>query len=80
MLIPGLYRRHMEKKEQKERGFAGVGGDFDGMGMGRKQEVGVVEEEEGLDERYLGRGGEEVKDGFEKDVKVLERSVRSMEL
>ena len=70
----------MEKREQKERGFSGVGGDFDGVGRGRSQEVGVVEEEEGMDEKYLGRDGEEVKDGFEKDVKVLERSVRSMEL
>ena len=69
----------MEKKEQKERGFAGVGGDFDGVRIGGRQEVGVVVEE-GLDEKFLGREGEVVKDGFEKDVKVLERSVRSMEL
>ena len=70
----------MEKKEQKERGLDGVGGDFEGlgMGMGRKQEVGVVEE--GADEKYMVRDGGEGKDEFEKDVKVLERSVGSMEL
>ena len=75
----GLFRRHMEKKEQKERRFPGVGVDFDGVGIGRRQEVGVVEDE-GLDEKYMGRDGGEVKDEFEKDVKVLERSVKSMEL
>ena len=69
----------MEKKEQRERGFAGVGVDVDGMGMERRQEVGVVEEE-GMEEKYMGRDGGETKDEFEKDVKVLERSVRSMEL
>ena len=69
----------MEKKEQRERGFRGVGGDFDGVGMGRRQEVGVVEDE-GLDEKYVGYDGAEVKDEFEKDVKVLERNVKSMEL
>ena len=79
VLISGLFRRHMEKKEQRERGFAGVGVDVDGVGMGRRQEVGVVEEE-GMDEKYRGHDGGEVKDEFEKDVKVLERSVRSMEL
>ncbi len=69
----------MEKKEQKMQGFPGVGADFEGVGMGRRQEVGVVEDE-GLDEKYMGRDGGEVKDEFEKDVKVLEKSVRSMEL
>ena len=80
VLILGLLRRHMEKKEQKERGFAGVGGDVGGVGMGRRQEIGVVEDE-GMDEKCFGRDGEEVaQDQFEKDVKVVERSVRSMEL
>ena len=79
MLMPRLSRRHMAKKEQKQRELSGVNVDFDGVGMGRTQEVGVVEDE-GLDEKYLGREGGEVKDGFEKDVKVLERSVRSLEL
>ena len=70
----------MEKKEQKERGFPAVGGQVDGMGLGRRQEVGVVENE-GMDEKYYGRdGGEVTQDEFEKDVKVLERSVRSLEL
>ena len=69
----------MAKKEQKQRGLSGAVGDYDGVGMGRTQEVGVVEDE-GLDEKYMGREGGEVKDGFEKDVKVLERSVRSLEL
>ena len=69
----------MEKKEQRERGFAGVGVDVDGVGMERRQEVGVIEDV-GLDEKYMGHDGGEVKDEFEKDVKVLERSVRSMEL
>ena len=69
----------MEKKAQRRQGFPGVGADFDGGGMGRRQEVGVVEDE-GLDEKYRGRDGGEVKDGFEKDVKVLEKSVRSIEL
>ena len=69
----------MEKKEQKERVISGVGGDFDGVGMGRTQEVGVVEDE-GLEEKHLGRDGGERKEDFEKDVKVLERSVKSLEL
>ena len=80
ILIACLFRRHMEKKEQKERGFPAVGGHVDGMEMGRRQEVGVVEEG-GLDEKYSGfDGGEMAQDGFERDVKVLERSVRGMEL
>ena len=79
VLILGLYRRHMEKKGQRERGFAGVDVGFESVGMGERQEVGVVEDE-GLDEKYLGRDGGEVKDEFEKEVKVLERSVRSMQL
>ena len=70
----------MEKKEQKERGFPGVGVDVGGVGMGKRQEIGVVENE-GMDEKYFGRDGAEVtQDEFEKDVKVLERSVKSMEL
>ena len=69
----------MEKKEQKERGLSGVGVGFDGVGLGKTQEVGVVEDE-GLDEKYVVRDGGEVKNDFEKDVKVLERSVRGMEL
>ena len=80
ILIPGLFRRHMEKKEQKERGFPAVGGQVDGVNMGRRQEVGVVGEV-GADEKYFGHDGAEVtQDEFEKDVKVLERSVKSMEL
>ncbi|KAK0512889.1 hypothetical protein JMJ35_004906 [Cladonia borealis] len=78
-LVGYLIQRHMGKKEQKERGLSGVGVGFDGVGMGRTQEVGVVEDE-GLDEKYMVRDGGEVKDEFEKDVKVLERSVRSLEL
>ena len=66
----------MEKKEQKERVFPAVGSQV----HGRRQEVGVFEDG-GLDERYFGFDGEEVtQDEFEKDVKVLERSVRGMEL
>ncbi len=79
LLIYGLPRRHMEKKAQKEQGFPSVGVDFDGVGIGRRQEVGVVEDE-GLDEKYMGHDGVQVKNEFEKDVKVLEKSVRSMEL
>ena len=77
--MPRLSRRHIAKKEQKQRGLSGANVDFDGVSMGRTQEVGVVEDE-GLDEKYLVRNGGELKDGFEKDVKVLERSVRSLEL
>ena len=70
----------MEKKEQKERGFPALGGQVDSVGMGRRQEVGVIEEV-GAEEKYFGRDGAEVtQDEFEKDVKVLERSVKSLEL
>lgn len=70
----------MEKREQKERGFPAVDGQVDGVGMGRRQEVGVVEDV-GMDEKLHGRDGAEVtQDEFEKDVKILERSVKSMEL
>ena len=69
----------MEKKQQKERGFLSAGIDVDNVGMGGRQEVGFVEDEH-LDEQYMGRAGGEAKDEFEKDVKVLERSVKSMEL
>ena len=70
----------MEKKEQKEREFPSIGVHIDGVGMRRRQEVGVVENE-GMDEKYFGRdGGEVTQDAFEKDVKVLERSVKNMEL
>ena len=70
----------MERKEQKERAFPALGGQVDGMGLGRRQEVGVVEDV-GVDEKYFDHdGGEVTQDEFEKDVKVLERSVKSIEL
>ena len=70
----------MEKKEQKERALSGAGIDIDAVGIGGRQEVGVVEDR-GMDEKYFGHdGGEVTQNEFEKDVKVLERSVRSMEL
>lgn len=70
----------MEKKEQKAQGLLGTGVDVAGLGMDRRQEVGVVDDG-GLDEKYFGHdGGEVTQDEFKKDVKVVERSVRSMEL
>ena len=69
----------MEKKQQKERGVLGAGIDVDNMGIGGRQEIGFVEDEH-LDEKYMCRAGSEAADEFEKDVKVLERSVKSMEL
>ena len=70
----------MEKKVQKERGLTGAGVGIDGTEMSRRQDVGVVEDA-GVDEKYFGHdGGEVTQNEFEKDVKVLERSVKSMEL
>lgn len=70
----------MERKEQRERGFPGVGVNVDGVGMVGRQEVGVVERQ-GIDEKYFGPDGREVaEDEFEKDVKVFEINVRSIEL